>query len=214
MVKHTRGSGVRKACFPAGGRVLGALGVLTVLVVAAGAGACSHPDDGLTQQLLAANDKVLACQKELAQTKDQVAGLKRQVAQAMANPSRVQLKDPEVSELVASIRTASAAAGDDAQSPAVLQKAGEVFVQGKQAMQSCYERALKRNAALQTQSGIGFKLGVTIKPTGAVEGVEVEPSYDQDMTACIRSVARHWKFPTFQGKAFTIEQPVTLTPKT
>jgi hypothetical protein len=199
MVKHTRRPG---------------LGGLMTLVVAAGAISCSRPDEGLTQQLLAANDKVLACQKELAQTKDQIGGLKRQLAQAIANPSRIQLKDPEIIELVASLRGPAPAGNQDVQPSLDPHKASEIVMNGAHAMQSCYERALKKNAALQTQSGIGFTLGITVKPTGLVEGVDVAPSFDRGMTECIRSVATHWKFPTFQGKAVTIEQRVTLTPKT
>jgi hypothetical protein len=36
-------------------------------------------------------------------------------------------------------------------------------------MQACYERALKKNAALQMQAGLALTLGITVKPTGDVE---------------------------------------------
>ena len=34
------------------------------------------------------------------------------------------------------------------------------------------------------------------------------------MTKCIKTTIGHWKFPTFKGNAVTIEQKLTLTPKT
>ena len=43
--------------------------------------ACNRADEDLTRRLLEANDKVLACNKELAEAKGQVGGLKRQVAE-------------------------------------------------------------------------------------------------------------------------------------
>jgi hypothetical protein len=43
------------------------------LVVAVLGGACSKADEGLTQRLMDANDKVVACQKEVAGLKSQVA---------------------------------------------------------------------------------------------------------------------------------------------
>lgn len=199
MSKHTR--------LP----VARALGI--VAAAAALSGGCNHNEEALTQQLLEANDKVLACQKELAQTKDKVGGLKHQLAQAMANPAKVELKDPEIIELVASIRD-SAGQGEAVQPTLDPRKASEIVLSGARAMQMCYERALKKNAALQTKSGIGFTLGITVRPAGSVEAVDIQPSVDREMTECIRSAAVHWKFPSFQGKAVTIEQKVTLTPKT
>ena len=81
-------------------------GQAVLLLAATGIGlcACNKADEALTKRLLESNDKVLACQKDLAHAKDEVAGLKRQVAQAIANPSRIQLQDPEIIKLVADIR--------------------------------------------------------------------------------------------------------------
>jgi len=59
-----------------------------------------------------ANDKLVECRKETNALKSEVAGLKRQIAQAMANPSRVVLTDPEIINLVASIRGSVPAGGD------------------------------------------------------------------------------------------------------
>lgn len=190
------------------GRILAAAAMAGALV------ACTKTDDGMAQRLLAANDKVLACQKELAESKTQMAGLKRQLAQAMANPTRVQLTDPEVIQLVASIR--GPAPADDAPAAGALdpQKASAVVMRGAQAMQGCYERALKNSTSLQQRTGLGLKLGITVQPSGDVQAVDISPDVDASMTACMRSAASRWKFPSFSGAAVTIEQKLTLTPKT
>jgi hypothetical protein len=190
-------------------------GAVAVFVLAAvGLGACARNDEELTKRLLESNDKVLACQKELAEAKNQAGGLKRQLAQAVANPSRVQLTDPEVIELVASLRgpaPAAAAGGGNALDP---QQASAIVMRGAPAMQQCYERALKKNASLQTQAGIGLMLGITVRPSGEVGAVDISPNVDKEMTGCIRGAATRWKFPSFSGSPVTIEQKVTLTPKT
>jgi hypothetical protein len=192
-----------------GARLVAAVGLVGVLF------GCNKADEALTQRLLEANDKVLACQKELAQAqaqaKSQVAGLKRQVAEAVANPTRIQLTDPEIIELVASIRGPAAADTGGGLDP---QKASAIVLRGAPAMQACYERALKNSASLQRKSGVGLKLGITVRPNGAVEGVDVAPNVDDGMTGCIRAAASRWKFPAFSGRAVTIEQQVKLTPKT
>jgi hypothetical protein len=187
------------------------------LAAAAGAvwlAACTKTDDGLTQRLLDANDKVLACQKDLAGAKTEVAGLKRQLAQAVANPARIQLQDPEIIQLVADLR--GPPAGDRPVAAGALdpQKASGVVMQGARAMQACYERALKKNASLQQRAGIGVTLAITVQPSGSVDTLDISPDVDKEMTECIRSAAGHWKFPPFSGKAVTIEQKLTLTPKT
>jgi hypothetical protein len=189
-----------------------------MIIVAAGLGVvvfnlgCNHADEELSKRLLEENDKVLACQKELAQAKVQITALKRQVAEAVANPSHLQLTDPETIQLVASIR---GAASNAPEGPTLdPKKASQIVLNGAPAMQACYERALKRNVALQSQSGIGLTLGITVRPNGEVREVDISPIVDKDMTACMRSAAGRWKFPSFTGSAVTIEQKLTLTPKT
>jgi hypothetical protein len=162
----------------------------------------------LTRRLNEASDKLIECKKENNTLTQEVASLKRQLAQAMANPSRVVLTDPEIINLIASIRGVPAAdtGGLD---PAAASK---VVSQGARALQQCYERALKKNSALQYQSGIGLTLAVTVRPQGTVDDVGVNPSVDGEMTACIKTAALRWKFPTFSGNPVTVEQKITLTP--
>jgi hypothetical protein len=138
--------------------------------------------------------------------------LKRQLAQALANPSQIVLTDPEIINLIASIKGSSG--GEEGLPKGALDPkvASDVVMQGAKAMRQCYERALKKNPALQYQSGVRLSLEVTVRPQGTVEGVDVNPVIDQQMTECIKSLAMRWKFPTFAGQAVTIKQGLTLTP--
>jgi hypothetical protein len=81
-------------------------------------------------------------------------------------------------------------------------------------MQVCYERALKKNSALQYQAGLALVVELTIKPNGDVQEVNIKPSVDADLTSCFQTAAMRWKFPTFGGDSVVVAQKVTLTPKT
>jgi hypothetical protein len=165
----------------------------------------------MTRRLTEANESLVECRRETSALKTEIASLKRQLAQAMANPTRIVLTDPEIINLVASIRGTVPTGGEDknALDPGVASK---IVMQGAPALRQCYERALKKNQSLQYQSGVGLTLDITVRPQGTVEDVGVNPSIDAEMTACIKSAAMRWKFPTFAGSAVTIEQKVTLTP--
>jgi hypothetical protein len=188
--------------------------VAGIIAAVAVGGACEKPDDGLTARLLEANNKNVACQKELAEAKSARDNLKKELAIALANPTKIQLNDPEIIELVASARKERGAGPDVGQGDLNPKEASAIVMRGAPALQACYERALKRNAGLQMRSGLGVTLGITVKPVGQVDGVEVSPSVDADMTKCIKTTIGRWKFPTFTGHAVTIEQKLTLTPKT
>ena len=166
----------------------------------------------LTKRYNETADKLLQCRKETNDLTNEVAGLKRQLAQAMANPSKVTLNDPEIINLIASIK-GTPPGGDLAKGALDPTQASKIVMQGAPALRQCYERALKRNQNLQFQSGIGVVLNVTVKPQGTVEDVALSPSVDAEMTSCIRTAAMRWKFPTFAGDSvITIEQKLTLTP--
>ena len=183
------------------------------LVFAAAGLACEKSDDGLTARLLEANNKAISCQKELAEAKAQRDNLKKELAIALANPTKIQLNDPEIIALVANARKERGAGPEIGQGDLNPKEASAVVMHGAPALQGCYERALKKNAALQMRSGLGVTLGITVKPAGQVEGVDVSPSVDAEMTKCIKTTIGRWKFPTFTGHAVTIEQKLTLTPK-
>lgn len=184
------------------------------LVVLGSLGACDKADEGLTARLMESNNKVVACEKDLAQAKNELGGLKKQLAQAIAEPSRVSLQDPEIIQLVASLRGNQGAQNGDLTPTLNPKEASRIVMQGATAMQGCYERALKRSAALQGKQGLGVTLGITVKPNGQVGEVDVQPVVDKDLTQCFKATVLRWKFPAFTGTAVTIEQKFTLTPKT
>ena len=67
---------------------------------------CNRRDEETLRKLDEANGKVVACKQEVNERKNEVASLKRQLAQALANPGKINLTDPEIINLIASIRAA------------------------------------------------------------------------------------------------------------
>jgi hypothetical protein len=169
-------------------------------------------DEETMRRLNEATDNVLALKRENNALKNEVALLKKQLAQAMSNPSKLVLTDPEIINLIADLRAARG--GGDLKPTLDPAEASKIVFQGAKALQVCYERALKKNQALQYQAGVGLTLDITVRSVGTVDGVDVSPSVDKDMTACIKTAASRWKFPAFQGEPVTVSQKVTLTPKT
>jgi hypothetical protein len=195
--------------------------ILTALSFAllASAGCKGGGGEELTARLNEANDKVVACRSEMNELKAQNSDLKRKLAEAMANPARLQLTDPDILNLIAEIKSKRGGSGQG--DNVVLGKgdlnpkeASRVVRQGAQALQRCYERALKKSAALQMQSGLGVMLELTVKPTGLVSGMNLSPRVDADLTECVRTTVARWKFPPFSGEPVVVTQKLTLTPKT
>jgi hypothetical protein len=179
---------------------------------------CKTEDSGeWTRRLNEASDKVVECKKEVNDLKAQNAELKQKLAVAMTAPARVQLTDPDILNLIAEIKSKRGPEDGDivlGKGDLNPKEASKVVRQGAQALQRCYERALKKNAALQMQSGLGVMLEITVKPTGMVKSMSLSPHVDNDMTECIRSTVSHWKFPPFSGESVVVAQKLTLTPKT
>ena len=180
---------------------------------------CKGGGEELTSRLNEANDKVVACKRDVSELKSQNAELKQKLAQALSNPSRVQLTDPDILNLIAEIkskRSSEEEGGDMVLGKGDLnpKEASRVVRQGAQALQKCYERALKKNSALQLQSGLGVMLEITVRPTGLVKGMSLSPQVDGEMTECIRTTVARWKFPPFAGESVVVVQKLTLTPKT
>jgi hypothetical protein len=198
-------------------KMLSAVSALLGVIGCNGAGGGGGNNEDMVRRLNQANDKVVACKNEQNELKTQIAGLKRQVAEALANP-KIQLTDPDIINLIADLRKQRLGAeGDDV----VLGKgdlkpedASRVVRQHAQAMQVCYERALKKNSQLQYQAGLALMVELTIKPTGSVTEVNIKPSVDPSMTECFQTTAMKWKFPPFAGEPVVVAQKVTLTPKT
>jgi hypothetical protein len=174
-------------------------------------------DQTMSSRLNEANDKVVACRKDVNDLKVQNAELKQKLAQAMANPARVQLTDPDVLNLIAEIKGKQGGADGDivlGKGDLNPKEASRVVRQGAQALQKCYERALKKNSALQMQSGLGVMLEITVKPTGVVQTMNLAPHVDNEMMECVRTTVARWKFPPFAGESVVVTQKLTLTPKT
>ncbi len=174
-------------------------------------------DEELTKRLGDANDKVVACRNEVNGLKAANAELKQKLAQAMTAPARVQLTDPDILNLIAEIKSKR---GPDEEGDVVLGKgdlnpkeASKVVRQGAQALQKCYERALKKNTSLQMQGGLSVMLEMTVKPSGQVKSMSLSPQVDSEMLECVRSTVTRWKFPPFTGEAVVVAQRLTLTPK-
>jgi hypothetical protein len=193
-------------------------GLALLGVVGCNSGSGGSSDNGeMIRRLNQANDKVVACKNEQNELKTQIADLKRQVAEALANP-KMQLTDPDIINLIADLRKQRQGAGGE---EVILGKgdlkpedASRVVRQHAQGMQVCYERALKKNSSLQYQAGLAVMVELTIKPTGAVKEVNIKPSVDADMTECFQNTAMRWKFPPFAGESVVVAQKMTLTPKT
>ena len=180
-------------------------------------GGCKGNDEEWTKRLSEANDKVVACKKDVNDLKAQNAELKQKLAQAMTAPARVQLTDPDILNLIAEIKGRhSPEDGDVVLGKGDLdpKEASKVVRQGAQALQKCYERALKKNTALQMQAALSVMLELTVKPTGQVKTMNLSPQVDSEMTECVRTTVTRWKFPTFSGEPVVVAQRLTLTPKT
>lgn len=179
---------------------------------------CRQVDSGeWTARINEANDKVVLCKKDLGDLKAQNAELKQKLAQAMANSSRIELTDPDVLNLIAEIKHRRAAQDGDmvlGKGDLDPKEASRVVKQGAQALQRCYERALKKDPALQLRAGIGVMLEITVKAAGTVKDMSLSPRVDGDMTECVRTAVSRWKFPPFAGESVVIAQRLTLTPKT
>jgi outer membrane murein-binding lipoprotein Lpp len=190
-----------------------------LLATLALAGCKKGADEELTARLKEANDKVVACRSEVNDLKVQNVDLKRKLALAMANPARVELTDPDILNLIAELKGRNGVPREDGE--VVLGKgaldpreASRVVKQGAQALQRCYERALKKSSVLQMQSGLGVLLELTVKPTGLVQGMSLTPQVDANLTDCVRTTVTRWKFPPFAGESVVVTQKLTLTPKT
>ncbi len=77
-------------------------------------------------------------------------------------------------------------------------------------VQTCYERRLKDNNLLQGQ----MLVLLTIAPSGSVRKVSVSGSLrDAQVSACVKRVARTWKFPKPEGGCVRTSVPFTMMPK-
>ena len=77
-------------------------------------------------------------------------------------------------------------------------------------VQTCYERGLKGNNLLQGS----MQVELTIGASGSVKGVSVSGSLgDRQVYACVRRVAKTWRFPKTTNGCVRINVPFQMTPK-
>jgi TonB family protein len=82
--------------------------------------------------------------------------------------------------------------------------------QPRKQVQTCYERRLKDDNLLQGS----MKVLLTIGANGNVRTVSVEGSLnDPAVFACVRRVAKTWKFPEPKGGCVRIAVPFQMTPE-
>jgi hypothetical protein len=175
----------------------------------------SCKDEETQRKLDDVTSRLEMCEKNLATARNDTRSCEKKLVEVAAKaPDQIQLNDPEFIKLIPDIRAAKRSSGSGDGPSLDPNQASKVVLGGAGAMQQCYERALKNNAGLQMQAGLTVRLHLTVKPTGGVESVRMEPEVDKSMTECVRSTAMRWKFPAFSGSSVDIEQKVILTPKT
>jgi len=77
-------------------------------------------------------------------------------------------------------------------------------------VQTCYEQGLKGNNMLQGS----MKVLLTIDAAGSVRAVSVGGTLnDAQVYACVKRVAKSWKFPKPRGGCVRIEAPFQMMPK-
>jgi outer membrane biosynthesis protein TonB len=77
-------------------------------------------------------------------------------------------------------------------------------------VQTCYERGLKGNNLLQGS----MEVELTIGASGAVRAVSVGGTLnDRQVYACVKRVAKTWKFPKPTNGCVRINVPFQMTPK-
>ena len=77
-------------------------------------------------------------------------------------------------------------------------------------VQTCYERGLKENNLLQGS----MEVELTIGASGSVHAVSIGGTLrDRQVHACVKRVAKSWKFPRPTGGCVRINVPFQMTPK-
>ena len=153
--------------------------------------------------------KLDECNASAESLQKEINSLKRQLAQAIANPGTLKV-DPSVlmidgkSIAVAKAGTAEGTLSQD-QVVATLRKS-------KASLQPCYNRALKRDSSLHHRP-IRLTLSMKVHPSGSARSISLSPNYESQMTECMKRAIARWQFPPFKGSPVGIESPVTFTPR-
>jgi hypothetical protein len=146
------------------------------------------------------------CKSDNDQLQSEVISLKRQLAQAIANPGTIKV-DPSLLMIDGKPITVKAQEGTLSQEQVIA-----TWDQNKGLLRQCYERAMKKNTTL-THQKITLVIGFSVKPAGEAGDIMISPNYDSMMNDCIKKAIRRWTFPKFTGQPVGVELPLTLVPK-
>ena len=141
----------------------------------------------------------------------EVNTLKRQLAQALADPGSIKV-DPSVLTIDGKpIKVAKGTAGG------TLCKLNEkqvvsTIAKSKGSLQPCYQRALKRDSSLHHRK-IVLTLSLKVRASGAPTDISIKPTYNSTMNDCMRKAIRRWRFPAASAGICGVESPMTFTPK-
>jgi hypothetical protein len=174
--------------------------ILVAAVVAAGA--CGGDKKCVDKS----KDELESCRAESDKLQQEIVSLKRQLAQALANPGSIKI-DPEVLKIDGKVVMPKLKEGTLTQQQVI-----RTMSQNKPVLKQCYERALKKNNSLRHQK-ITVTVGFKVRPNGTPSDISVRPNYDSTMIDCMRKAIRRWRFPSFKGQPVGVESPLTLTPK-
>ena len=90
-----------------------------------------------------------------------------------------------------------------------VKAAAKVIGRGQRGITACVSRAMTRGQSMHGE----LKARITIQPTGRVAGMEVlTAAYKgSEVSRCISSKVRRWRFPSFPGKELVpVEVPWKL----
>lgn len=146
------------------------------------------------------------CKARIDKMQAEMNALKRTLAEALANPGTIKV-DPSVLMIDGKLEQPKVAEGNISQEAVV-----STLKMNKGALQSCYERAMKRNTSLHQQK-MTVTLGFKLQPAGSASDISISPNYDAPMIDCMKKAIMRWHFPQFSGSPVGVETPVTLTPR-
>ncbi len=147
------------------------------------------------------------CTQRLDQLQQEVNTLKRQLAQALANPGTIQI-DPEVLAINGEMPKEYAPREGTLTQEQVI----STISVNKAVLKRCYEKAMKKNAKLQQQA-ITLTLSFKVMTSGSPDAIIIKPNYDFEMNDCMKKAIKRWRFPTFRGQPVDVESPLRLSPK-
>jgi hypothetical protein len=178
----------------------GCFGLLAALVSVGGSG-CKHEPC-----VDASKAGLEECKLNVDRLQAEVNSLKRQLAQALADPGSITV-DPSVLAIDGKPIKVNPREGSLTQDQVVA-----TMKQNRGVLQSCYERAMKKNTAL-THQRITLTVGFQVLPSGMPAEVSISPNYDSTMMDCMKKAIMRWRFPSFAGRPVGVESPITLQPR-